>query len=88
MKYKVTIRKNDTGEVRIKDMKSIEWGDHSVYWWTEGNFGCDCNRDREFKRAGGEEIDPDDDSDRCGDTAYTALFAELENGKQVQIDAF
>lgn len=21
-------------------------GDPSRYWWTEGNFGCDCNRSR------------------------------------------
>src|SRR5512139_720810 len=49
------------------DSKTIdELQDHIRYQWTDGNFGCDCNRGNFFARAGGEtELDHD-----CGDEAY------------------
>ena len=31
---------------------SLEWQDGSEYWWSEGNFGCDCNRALMLYRAG------------------------------------
>lgn len=71
MGYMVAIRKNSTGEIRMSEQR-VDWDDGSVYWWTEGNMGCDCNRDAKFKRAGDEEEDRDA---ACGDSAYSALYA-------------
>lgn len=92
MPYKVAIRKNATGEIRIAEM-DFEWdkGNDStdLFWWTEGNFGCDCNRYLEFERAGGHDPDddvPDDQQQECGHTAYSVLYAEMPDGKRVPID--
>lgn len=82
MTYKVAIRENSTGEVRIYTMEG-SWEDHSLFFWSEGNFSCDCNRRDSFMRAAG--VEPDDDSP-CGDEAYSALYAELEDGTRVAID--
>ena len=32
-------------------------GDPSSFWWTEGNFGCDCNRAKFLPEAWGVEDD-------------------------------
>lgn len=91
MKYKVLIRKNATGEERFYSMDDIEWDESSEFWWTEGNFGCDCNRGSSFLRAGGPG--PADDPHwnsadfECGDTAYTCLYAVLEDGTRIELDA-
>lgn len=82
--YKVCIRKNETGEERIRTMKTLNWKDHSLFWWTEGNFGCDCNRELEWHRAGGEEIDLDDA--KCSDGRFAVLWAELPSGERIPID--
>lgn len=72
-------------------MDDVEWTDSSVFWWTEGNFGCDCNRGSSFLRAGGPG--PADDPHwnnvdfDCGDTAYSVLYCELADGRRVPIDA-
>jgi hypothetical protein len=55
MTYSVAIRKNETGEVRICEME-VPWGETSLFWWTEGNFGCDCNRELLFERASEQEM--------------------------------
>ncbi len=55
MKFTVTIRNNETGEIKIHH-DTYDWEDNNhgeyftsafegfTYQWTEGNFGCDCNR--------------------------------------------
>lgn len=84
MKYKVLIRNNETKEERIQDMGAIEWdADNSIYWWTDGNFGCDCNREWEFERAGGYVISPDP---KCGHHRFTVPWVELESGERIPID--
>jgi hypothetical protein len=86
MPYTVAIRKNETGEVR---QYRIDWdwetedGD-DTYWWTEGNYGCDCNRHLCFERAA--ESDPDFEEAKCGDGKYSVLYADLPSGERVQID--
>lgn len=81
--YEVAIRKNSTGETR-KYQVDLEWHESSLFWWTEGNFGCDCNRGTEFLRAGGE---PTDDYEHvCGDTKYSVLWARFPNGEEITID--
>lgn len=90
MSYKVAIRKNSTGEVRISSYdfewyKSAEYTD--LFWWTEGNYGCDCNRHLEFERATGRVLEDHEISDaKCGEDAYTCLWAELPSGERIVID--
>lgn len=88
MPYNVAIRKNATGEVRMAPM-DLDWfkpdGYDDMYWWTEGNFACDCNRHLEWERAAGREPD-NDEGIECGHTAYTALYAELPDGTRIEID--
>ncbi|MGC3959585.1 MAG: hypothetical protein QM813_17045 [Verrucomicrobiota bacterium] len=83
MSYKVAIRDNDTDEIRLYEMEGCDWEDGSLFFWTDGNFGCDCNRRDLFLRAAG--IEPDDESP-CGNVAYSALYAELPDGSKVPID--
>lgn len=81
--YSVFIRNNQTGEVR-KHIMDLPWDENSYYWWTEGNFGCDCNRDNEFRRAGNEPIL---DEPPCGDKRYSVLKVVLETGEEIKIDS-
>ena len=51
----VHIRNNATGETRIyRDDFSGSDEPFDVWQWTDGNYGCDCNRSLFFMRAGGE----------------------------------
>jgi hypothetical protein len=77
--YKLVIRKNETGEVR-EYVIPVDWHDASVYWLTEGNFGCDCNRHACFERANG--IEPGEEP-RCGSTKYSIIKAILPNNNQL-----
>jgi hypothetical protein len=81
MAYRVEIIRNETGEKRLAE-RSDEWDDLALYMWTDGNFGCDCNRAMFFADAGGEE----DCDIGCGETRYTVTRAILPNGSEVEID--
>jgi hypothetical protein len=90
MGYKVAIRYNATGEVRICQI-NLTWGapnpgnpDGDLSWWTDGNMGCDCNRVSEFNRAGGEQID--EKPFQCTEGNFTALYADLPDGRRVIIE--
>lgn len=66
--YDVEIRHNSTGEVR-RFRLWFPWNDGSDFWWSDGNFGCDCNRSyvwlwAEGKSSVGVEA-------TCGDGAYS-----------------
>lgn len=63
----ITIRKNSTGEQR-QYADDQEWDGNFI--WSEGNFGCDCNRHLFFERASGKECD---DDFPCGTTEYTVI---------------
>ena len=80
MKIAVHIRRNSNGVVRTH---VSEWDDlHGFEWqWTEGNYGCDCNRELFFDRASGDEDSSDDC--QCGETAYTVLKCEQVDGPQI-----
>lgn len=72
MPFTVHLRHNPSGEVRQFACADGEWFGENGYefLWTEGNYGCDCNRHRFFARAAGGE--PDDDME-CGETIYTIV---------------
>lgn len=52
----------DVPEWRPEGSRFYTW--HDVFWWTEGNMGCDCNRHLTFERAHGRE--PADEELVCG----------------------
>jgi hypothetical protein len=89
MSYVVRIRDTATGEERDCPMR-FDWfkpdGGDDEFWWTEGNFSCDCNRELEFRRAAGE--DPDANSVECnvGSNRFKALHATLPDGRLIPID--
>ena len=74
--YSVVIRKNETGELRLRHV-DLDWEDGSYWFWTEGNFGCDCNRELEWLRACGEEDDETWDKVECGHYRYSVIYAIL-----------
>ena len=76
MPYQVTIRDNNTGEVRETTM-DLDIASFHLYWWTYGNFGCDCNRCGEFYSR-----DPVPEQDVvCGDTRFDLLKIDLGDGR-------
>lgn len=92
MNYVVIIRDNASKEERTY-RPSTEWDpESSVYWWTEGNMGCDCNRRVDFARAGGPGPEGDPyhnkllEDSQCGDEAYSVLRAILDDGTIVPLD--
>lgn len=66
MPFEVRLRNNATGEIRTVRF-DFEYDEYS---WTDGNFGCDCNRSDFFAEAGGEEVD---DQSPCGEHRFTAI---------------
>lgn len=82
--YIVGIRKNETNEV-VFCPQDIKWHDCSLFWWTEGNGGCDCNRVLMFLRARGsidEEFESDDD--KCGTDKYTLVGIWFPDGSDIR----
>lgn len=65
---RVRITEKKTGrEVTIED----DFGPVPYFMWTDGNYGCDCNRFLFFERALGH--DPDfGDCPPCGEELYEA----------------
>ena len=81
--YKVAIKNNETGEVRVST-QNFEFEAHTEWAWTEGNYGCDCNRHLEFERAIGNT--PDFDEAICGDDKYSVLYFEIDDGEIINIE--
>lgn len=82
--YRVRLRKNSTGEVRVYD-HPFPWDEESNgFIWTDGNYGCDCNRANFFAECAGEEYDEDV---QCGTGAYSAICAVLPDGREIALDA-
>jgi len=79
VKIRVSIRKNETGEIREYDDYAI-WNEDegwpSLWIWEEGNFSCDCNRYLFFQRVNGE----DENNDECGDTKYSVNITNPKDG--------
>lgn len=70
----IIVRNNATGDTvkMVEDLKN-----HTVHFWTDGNFGCDCNRAHCF----GWARDSDEGTDHpCGDSAFSIRIMD-ENGQ-------
>lgn len=79
--YDAHITDTTTGETRTYVCEH-PWEQHSDFLWSEGNFGCDCNRALFFARAAGE----DDDIDLpCGETRFRVRITG-PNGKELYRD--
>lgn len=81
MSYTVRIKNNATGEIRASRQIDLPWEEHSDFWWLEGDMGCDCNRELEFRRAGGENIDVGDTE--CSDGRFRVIDATLDDGRVI-----
>lgn len=65
--YYVLITRTEDGETRLH-VEAENWQDEGHHWlWTEGNWGCDCNRELWHLRARDED-EPDDP--QCSDGQY------------------
>lgn len=94
-KYKARIVLARTGTA--VDYESESYGadnDELYYYWTDGNFGCDCNRGTSFRRAL-YPVPPADDpfwnnhAARCGfgpNYRYRVPYLEFEDGSRLTID--
>lgn len=88
MKYDVRITDAATGETRIArefdDWDEVNFAPH--YLWSDGNYGCDCNRYLFFERAGGK--DPDVGGFDCnnGPNRYTVVITDSVNHHELYRD--
>lgn len=82
----IKLRNNNTGEVL--DIPWDQWEDHHHFFWTEGNYSCDCNRELEFIRAkyNRDTTWEEFDNVECGNSKYTAIQAELLDGTVIALD--
>lgn len=76
----VTLRRVFDGVERTYRHEQCLPPDLALYQWTEGNFGCDCNRALFFARAAGEA---DPESGMCGDAERFKLRLVLLDGTVV-----
>ena len=81
MSYVARIRKVATGEERAIRV-NLDWEDHSSFWWSEGNYGCDCNRFLEFEYADGREPE-DGEEEKCGEGSYIVVSITVPDGRVV-----
>lgn len=84
MSYLVHILDTTTGERRVYT-DSGEWWATSDYMWTEGNYGCDCNRSLFFARAA-QLPDPESSGFCSREKRYTVERVELPGLCSVGVD--
>lgn len=71
----ILIKKNATGEVRRYEHNGF--CENSKFQWTDGNFGCDCNRHLFFVRSKDDEREEDWEFP-CGESEYSIQGAEVD----------
>ena len=77
----VTILRRSTGEMRTLRMEHAwKQNDGSCYWWSDGNFGCDCNRSDLFHGADAPE---DPECNGFNRNEYVVLAITLDSGEVV-----
>lgn len=80
MKYTVRLRRNSDGEERVYFTEFPHAAETLAFYWTEGNFGCDCNRELAFAWAAG--IDTDDMDVECWpEGRFTVMELVTEDGR-------
>lgn len=88
----IKIRCNETGEIRSYEGElfffGIEDEDPSDFYFSEGNYSCDCNRLSKFMEINGEEYKCKCDVDcngvecpPCGDEAYDVQLINKKDGE-------
>lgn len=77
----IRMRDNTTGEERTLTGKNVELDWLGDYIWTDGNFGCDCNRGLFWSDWKGDE------EFGCGDERFTIFDITLQDGRVIKIDA-
>ena len=78
--YVTGIRENATGEVRFHAWQE-DWTDSSLYWWSEGNMGCDCNRHLIFHDYTEASYD---DKIPCGESLYSLVGVWFRDGSSIR----
>ncbi len=88
----ISLRRNSDGIVRVLQASYSYCDDREEevrlieFMWSEGNYGCDCNRYLFFERAGCHEP-TDEESElhcNCGEDRYTVLcIVDMETGKTI-----
>lgn len=80
---KVLIRRNSDG--RVVEYTGDACKDTSVYQWTEGNYGCDCNRHIFFELSYDDNPDSDEEVEieeiPCGETRYSIQMYDIATGE-------
>lgn len=80
-KYTVYLRSKATGAERGVEMDG-PWDDVAEYMWTEGNLGCDCNRELLFDQAAG--IPTPLGGVRCSDGLFLIVKVVLHDGTELR----
>jgi len=90
-KYIAYIRNNETNEIRrivqyTLIEHDIEWGtpEFLIFMWTDGNYGCDCNRQLFFRTAGGECMEDCVKCKyncECGEGHYSVNLEDITTGE-------
>lgn len=82
---KAEIRRVSDGEVRVhEEQYQDDDGEACAYYlWTDGNYGCDCNRQLFWLRADGQEAIACQDGGPCTTGRY---MARLSIGDEVLLD--
>lgn len=73
------IRENETGIVKEYEMLnciSQDDGYEVRYIWSDGNYGCDCNRHMFFDRVDGRQ----EEDYECSDGLYSVRVRNKETG--------
>lgn len=78
-KYTVYLRNNETGEERGVENDG-PWNKTTEYLWTDGNFGCDCNRALLFASAKAEK----NPQRACGDGGFLIVKVVLDDGTELR----
>ena len=82
MAYIIAIRKNDTGEIHYyTDTFTYEDEYHMLWQYTEGNFGCDCNRELFWYRLIG--IEKIGEKLKCTDDRFSIVYIERPDGTRI-----
>ncbi len=79
MSITVHIRDNTTGETR-EHRDPYDWFE---FLWSDGNYGCDCNRGLFFGRAGpdGEGLEVD-----CGEERFSIVKVIDADGRDITFE--